>query len=111
MLSIVLKKLNLWTCFKKTLQEFNWTMVWLVSHLCQNSFWIDSDIFDILGNRYDVFFDSLIEARRTGKNKGEGKDLLSVLLNFQGEGGDFEEGKLSDVDIKALMLVSLFDNS
>ncbi|KAJ4820197.1 Flavonoid 3'-hydroxylase [Rhynchospora pubera] len=57
-----------------------------------------------LHKRYDEFFDSLIEARKTGKNKGEGKDLLSVLLNFQGEGGDFEEGKLTDTDIKALML-------
>lgn len=72
-------------------------------------FGLISDISDILGNRYDEFFDSLIEARKTGKNKGEGKDLLTVLLNFQGEAGDFEEGKLTDTDIKALMLVSLSD--
>jgi cytochrome P450 len=64
------------------------------------------DIFDILANRYDQFFNSLIEARKTGNNKGEGKDLLSVLLNFQGGEGDFEEGKLTDTDIKALMLVN-----
>ncbi|KAJ3704154.1 hypothetical protein LUZ61_007859 [Rhynchospora tenuis] len=57
-----------------------------------------------LHKRFDEFFDSLIEARRTRKNKGEGRDLLSVLLNFQGEGVDFEEGKLTDTNIKALML-------
>jgi cytochrome P450 len=47
----------------------------------------------------------LIEARKTGKNKGEGKDLLSALLNFQREGGDFGDGKMTDTDIKALYLV------
>ncbi|KAJ3704153.1 hypothetical protein LUZ61_007858 [Rhynchospora tenuis] len=57
-----------------------------------------------LHKRFDKFFDSLIEARRTRNNKGEGRDLLSVLLNFQGEGSDFEEGKLTDINIKALML-------
>ena len=62
---------------------------------------------DILGNRYDAFFNSLIEARKTGKNKGDGKDLLTVLLNFKGDEADFEEGRLTDVDIKALMLVWL----
>ncbi|KAJ4797533.1 Flavonoid 3' hydroxylase [Rhynchospora pubera] len=54
--------------------------------------------------RFDQFFDALMEARRTGKNKGEGRDLLSVLLNFQEDGADFEERKLTDTNIKALML-------
>ncbi|KAJ3673846.1 hypothetical protein LUZ60_005838 [Juncus effusus] len=57
-----------------------------------------------LHKRYDDFFDSLIEARRTGKNKGEGKDLLTVLLKLQGEDVQLEDGKLTDTDIKALML-------
>ncbi|XP_008791304.2 flavonoid 3'-monooxygenase CYP75B137-like [Phoenix dactylifera] len=61
-----------------------------------------------LHRRYDGFLDGLIAAHRRAAEGGGGggKDLLSVLLGLKDEDLDFdgEGAKLTDTDIKALLL-------
>lgn len=60
-----------------------------------------------LHNRFDEFFSRMIKEHETSScNGGERADFLSVLWNLRND-ADGEGGKLTDADIKALLLVSL----
>ncbi|CAJ2639273.1 unnamed protein product [Trifolium pratense] len=57
-----------------------------------------------LQNRFDVFLTNIIEEHETSNSKNEKhKDLLSTLLSLKEETDD-DEDKLTDIEIKALLL-------
>lgn len=57
---------------------------------------------------FDSFLDRVIEEHRAA-GVAEGGDLLSVMMRLKEEGVDGDGIKLTDTDIKALLLVSLSD--
>ncbi|KAJ0752088.1 putative flavonoid 3'-monooxygenase [Helianthus annuus] len=55
--------------------------------------------------QFDSFLNVILEEHKSGKGSGSGHgDLLSMLIGLKDD-ADGEGGKLSDVEIKALLLV------
>nr|QOU08777.1 F3'H [Triadica sebifera] len=61
-----------------------------------------------LHKRFDAFLTDILEEHRMngsdGNNGGNHKDLLSTLISLKGEEDDGEGGKITDTEIKALLL-------
>ncbi|MQL73327.1 hypothetical protein Taro_005676 [Colocasia esculenta] len=61
-----------------------------------------------LHRRYDAMLDKMIAEHAAGPGgEGNGADLLSVMIRSLGEAVDGEGGTISDVNVKALLLVVL----
>ena len=57
-----------------------------------------------LHKRFDAFLTTILDEHKANVGKGQHNDLLSTLISLK-ENADGEGGKLTDTEIKALLLV------